>query len=79
MENIREVVGDEIHIIDTGLAVASHLRHRLIENDLLCDPISTPEVSFRCSGPQEEMRELLVRLWDTDPKLRTLPDHTNRS
>jgi glutamate racemase len=79
MENIREVVGDEVLIIDTGLAVATHLRHRLLESDLLCDLSSTPEVSFRCSGSQEEMQELLVRLWDSDAKLMTLPDQENRS
>ncbi|MGD8909889.1 MAG: glutamate racemase [Chromatiales bacterium] len=79
MENIREVAGDEILIIDTGLAVATHLQHRLAENDLLCDPSSTPEVSFWCSGPHEEMRELLTRFWDSKPKLMTLPDQTNRS
>jgi glutamate racemase len=79
MENIREVVGDKVRIIDTGLAVASHLRHRLVENDLLCDPSSSPEVSFLCSGPEEEMRELLARFWDSGLKLKALPDHENRS
>jgi glutamate racemase len=78
-ENIREAVGDEVLIIDTGMAVATHLRRRLFENDLLCDSSSPPEVSFRCSGPQEEMRELLARFWDSGAKLMMLPDQANLS
>ena len=79
IESIRQVVGRDILIIDTGLAVASHLQRRLAENDLLSDSAGKGHVSFRCSGSLSEMRELLNRLWDADAELSALPDQANRS
>ncbi|MEJ2454603.1 MAG: glutamate racemase [Candidatus Thiodiazotropha sp.] len=74
LDAIKQVVGDEIEIIDTGLAVAAQLHRRLLENDLLSDTTGNGTLSFTCSGPLEEMRELLTRLWDADAELVGLPD-----
>ena len=79
IEPIRQVVGRDISIIDTGLAVASHLQRRLAENDLLCDSGGKGNVSFRCSGSLLEMRDLLDRLWGPGAELSALPDQANRS
>lgn len=79
IDNIRKAVGDEILIIDTGLAVASHLRHRLEEKHLLCEASTEGNEAFWCSGSLEEMRELLVRLWRQDVALSSLPDQANLS
>ena len=74
LDNIRAVVGKEIEIIDTGEAVATHLRRRLAEHQLLNDTPGEGSVHFRCSGPLEEMRSLLDRLWMKDADLQPLPN-----
>ncbi len=79
IDSIKQVVGDEIRIIDTGLAVAAQLHRRLLENDLLSPTSGIGTVNFRSSGPLDEMRELLTRLWAADADLEDLPDQANRS
>jgi glutamate racemase len=79
IDPIKQVVGDEIRIIDTGLAVAAQLHRRLLENDLLNNDADNGTLSFRCSGPLDEMRELLTRLWGADTELFGLPDQAKRS
>ncbi|MEJ2692889.1 MAG: glutamate racemase [Candidatus Thiodiazotropha sp.] len=79
IEGIRQVAGEEIQIIDTGLAVTAQLRRRLTESGLLSAASSQGDESFWCSGPLEEMRELLTRLWRQDAKPAALPDQANRS
>ncbi len=79
IEEIREIAGDSVLIIDTGLAVASHLQRRLEEHDLLCRSTSRGGERFWCSGSMDEMRQLLTRLWGTQAELLPLPDQANRS
>ncbi len=75
IESIRKAVGDEIRIVDTGMAVASHLRHRLNATDLLCDASTWGDETFWCSGSLDEMRVLLTKLWRQDAaKPNALPD-----
>lgn len=74
LESIKKAVGNEIQIIDTGLAVASHLRNRLQANDLLTDACVPGDEAFWCSGPLTEMQILLSRLWRDDAKASALPD-----
>ncbi len=79
IDNIRKAVGDEILIIDTGQAVAIHLQRRLEMQDLLCDATAEGNEAFWCSGPLEEMHELLAKLWRQGAKLTALPDQANLS
>ncbi len=79
LDNIRQAVGEEILIIDTGLAVASHLRRRLQELDLLCEGDTPGSERFWCSGPTGEMERLLKRLWRADATADALPDQAKRS
>ena len=73
-ESIQQVVGDEIHIIDTGLAVASQLRRRLEEESLLNNSSTPGEERFWCTGSLAEMRQLLDRLWGSNARVELLPD-----
>lgn len=73
IEYIKKAVGEEILIIDTGLAVAAQLQRRLEEHELLCNNRSGGSEAFWCSGPLDEMRELLTKLWRQDAKLAALP------
>jgi glutamate racemase len=73
------VAGDEIQVIDTGLAVTAQLRRRLAENDLLSAASFPGDESFWCSGSLDEMRKLLMRLWRPDAEPTALPDQANRS
>jgi glutamate racemase len=79
IDHIKEVAGDNVLIIDTGLAVASHLQRRLEANDLLSPSTSSGQAKFWCSGPMDEMRQLLSRLWDEETELSSLPDQAKRS
>jgi glutamate racemase len=79
MDNIRKLVGSGITIIDTGQAVASHLRCRLEESNLLTDALTAGSETFRSSGPLDEMRDLLERLWQPGASLTALPDQANLS
>ncbi len=79
LDNIRRAVGDEILIIDTGLAVASHLGRRLQEQDLLSEGPAPGSERFWCSGPTGEMAQLLKRLWREEAAVGALPDQAKRS
>lgn len=78
-KSIEQAAGDGIAIIDTGLAVATHLRRRLQEEALLNDSSSTGSEAFWCSGPVDEMQELVQRLWGRSGQVNALPDQANRS
>lgn len=70
---IRRAAGESIHIIDTGFAVASHLKRRLQEEALLNDsPIEAGE-QFWCSGPVDEMQRLARHLWGDSCRVMALP------
>lgn len=73
MDSIQKAVGSDVRIIDTGLAVATHLQRRLEENDLLTDAATAGDESFWCSGSLDEMRQLLSRLWRREAKPKVLP------
>lgn len=76
---IRQAAGDDIAIIDTGLAVTAHLRRRLDQANLLNDASTPADVHFWCTGSLEEMRQLASRLWGGDCRIEPLPDQANRS
>ncbi len=76
---IRQLTGDEIKIIDTGEAVAAQLKRKLEENDLLTSSMNQGGERFWSSGPLNEMRELLTRLWGPTADLASLPSQANFS
>ncbi|MEJ2590651.1 MAG: glutamate racemase [Candidatus Thiodiazotropha sp.] len=76
---IEQAAGDDIAIIDTGHAVATHLRRRLHQEGLLNDSSESAGETFWCSGPLEEMRTLVQRLWGRPCPIHALPDQANRS
>jgi glutamate racemase len=78
-QSIEQAAGDGIAIIDTGLAVATHLRRRLHESMLLNESSSTGGEEFWCSGPVDEMRELVLRLWGRSCQINALRDQAKRS
>ncbi len=73
MEPIKQVTGEEIRIIDTGLAVAQQL-HRRLEMENLLNPSQTRgSERFWCSGSVAEMEVLLSRLWGSENQVDLLP------
>jgi glutamate racemase len=74
MERIKQVTGDEINIIDTGLAVAQQLHRRLEKEGLLNPSQAKGSESFWCSGSLDEMRLLLSRLWGSENRVNPLPE-----
>ena len=78
-QQIQKLAGEEIDIVDTGYAVATQLKRRLEENDLLCASGTPGNERFWSSGPMEEMRDLLARLWAPNADLEPLPDQANLS
>ena len=78
-QQIKALAGEEVDIVDTGYAVATQLKRRLEENDLLSTSSEPGNERFWSSGPLDEMRELLRRFWAQEADLETLPDQANLS
>ena len=78
-QQIKKLIGDGIEIVDTGLAVATQLKRKLEENDLLSSSTSEGKERFWSSGPLDEMNKLLKRLWGPAADLAPLPDQANFS
>ncbi len=60
---ISEIVGREVVIVDTGMAVAKELKRRLQAEDLESDAKVKGRVSFFTSGNVEEQQIILSRYW----------------
>tara|TARA_A100001391_G_scaffold133443_2_gene92429 strand:- start:39 stop:848 length:810 start_codon:yes stop_codon:yes gene_type:complete len=60
---IRDIVGPNVVLVDTGMAVAKELRRRLLENDLLSDSLKTGRLGFFTSGNVQDQKALLSRYW----------------
>jgi glutamate racemase len=73
LERIKQVTGEEISIIDTGLAVAQQLRRQLEKEELLNSSQTKGSDSFWCSGSVDEMKVLLNRLWGSESQVNLLP------
>ena len=80
-QQIKELAGEDVRIVDTGYAVATHLKRRLEENDLLSTSSDPGNEQFWSSGPLDEMHDLLTRLWAPNANLESLPlpDQANLS
>lgn len=59
---IREVVGEQVTLIDTGEAVARHLQHRLL-SELPCRSATQPDEFFYTSGDCDQATHIMSALW----------------
>ena len=65
---IREIVGEDIAIVDTGDAIARELRRQLLMNGLLSLPNHQKDkkmvsIDFWSSGDVQKVEPLMTRLW----------------
>ncbi len=60
---IREIVGEEISLIDTGAAVAKQLKRQLEEKGLLSTSRQKAEVHFWTNSEAENAEQVTEKLW----------------
>jgi len=60
---IRQVVGEDVALIDTGAAVAKQLQNRLSVLDLLAPPDQAGEVRFWSNSPSKNAKPVIEALW----------------
>lgn len=60
---IEELVGKHVVLIDTGAAVAKHLKHRLQENQLLCNAEEAGDISFWSNNEVADTEKVISALW----------------
>lgn len=69
---IREVVGEQVTLIDTGLAVARHLQRRLL-SELPCRSATQPDEFFYTSGDCDQATRIISSLWGSTIEVKPLP------
>jgi len=69
---IREVVGTNITLVDTGDAVARHLQRRLL-TELSERPPSDNTAQFFTSGDEMQASRIMSMLWENPVETRQLP------
>ncbi|OIR10442.1 glutamate racemase [mine drainage metagenome] len=74
---IREVVGENITLIDTGAAVARHLEHR-VKAELPPRVAGAGSEEFFTSGDPEEASRIMSMLWGKEVVAQQLPDESRR-
>ena len=65
---IFEIVGKNIILIDTGVAVANQLRKKLAEQDLLSFNLEIGTVNFQSNSEVENAQQIIENLWGTFTK-----------
>ncbi|HSH74022.1 MAG TPA: glutamate racemase [Methylophilaceae bacterium] len=60
---IEELVGNDIVLVDTGAAVAKHLKHRLQEADLLAGENDAGQVKFWTNSQAPDAKLVISQLW----------------
>jgi glutamate racemase len=60
---IKEIVGDEITLIDTGAAVAKQLKRQLDEKGFLSARQEKAEVKFWTNSEAENASQVTEKLW----------------
>lgn len=60
---IREIVGEKISLIDTGVAVAKYLKLRLQENTLLSTSSALGKVQFWTNSEKSDSKQVIEQLW----------------
>lgn len=68
---LQQLVGEQVAIIDTGTAVARHLRQRLEQQELLNQGAQQPDV-FYTTGSLAAMQQSLPALWHAPVEPREL-------
>ena len=61
--SIKKDVAKEMVLIDTGAAVARHLKHRLEETDLRTDTANAGDVGFWSNSPSAGAQQVISQLW----------------
>jgi len=69
---IREVVGTEITLVDTGQAVARQLKHRILTELPVRHPGAAP-AQFFSSGDAAQASRIMSALWDSTIAAQPLP------
>jgi glutamate racemase len=65
---IREIVGNEISLIDTGAAVAKQLKHKLEEKWLISSLQQKSEVHFWTNSEAGDASQVTEKLWGAPVK-----------
>lgn len=68
---LRELVGPQVKIIESGAAVARQLSRRLVETDFLSEEVAGT-VFFYSSGEPGQLEALLPRLWGGPARVERL-------
>ena len=68
---LRELVGEEVAIIESGAAVARQLSRRLAETDFLSEAVAGTAL-FYSSGEPGQLEALLPRLWGGPARVERL-------
>ena len=61
--SIKKDVAKEMVLIDTGAAVARHLKHRLEETGLRTDTANAGDVGFWSNSPSAGAQQVISQLW----------------
>jgi glutamate racemase len=69
---IEDLVGKDVVLIDTGVAVAKHLKHRLQENQLLCIEAESGNVSFWSNNLAADAEKVMSALWGAQVRVARL-------
>jgi len=70
---IRAVTGPDVHIIETGTAVARQLQRLLQVNGLRNEAVQSGRALFYTSGRHSRVLPVMSRLWGEDLELSILP------
>lgn len=71
---IENLVGKDVVLIDTGAAVAKHLKNCLQENDLLNIASTNGQVSFWSNNPAIDAEKVMSSLWGAEVGVASLAD-----
>ena len=69
---IEKLVGPEIILIDTGTAVARHLKRRLQETSLLADAGQSGRVKFWTNSQALDAKQVISQLWGAETEIKRL-------
>jgi glutamate racemase len=69
---IREVVGENVNLIDTGAAVAKQLKRQLEEKSLISSSHQKAKIDFWTNSEVENAAQVLVTLWGSPLEVQRL-------
>lgn len=73
-ELIADIAGSDVTIIETGEAVAKHVRKRLAEQNLLNNANKVGQTYFWSSAPIAQCQPIIERAWGGLQPIKILPD-----